>query len=217
MKRLSMWKLLTISTIATSSLFGSIDGDILRFEKQRVSQNPNIELKDINIGFKKRLSKQWWGYSFDLKIDIKHKGKSKTIDIKDIIFTDGKVVSFELRDIHTNQNLKDLVRPKLTAKYYNKEHLIAGKIGAKHKMVVFSDPLCPFCIANLPKVIEATKKSSNIALFYYDFPLLNLHPSSDVITRYMVLARDKGIKDVVHKIYISDLEEKFDVRDNILK
>jgi predicted DsbA family dithiol-disulfide isomerase len=209
-----MLKLLTISTLLTSSVFASIDGDILRYEKHRVSANPNIELQNIDIGYKKKLSKDWWGYSFDIKISVPSKDGKKTVDVKDIIFTDGKVVATELRDIKTNMSLKDIMVPELTDIYYNKKHLIAGNHNAKHKMVVFSDPLCPFCIENLPAVVEAIKKSSNMAMYYYDFPLLSIHPAADTITRYMVLAKEKNISDVVYKIYTSKLEEKFDVRVN---
>ena len=78
----------------------------------------------------------------------------------------------------TGKSMKDSVNPNLNEKYYDKSKLIAGNPNAKDKIVLFSDPLCPFCIDFAPDVINYVNKNSNkIALYYYSFPLSS-HPAS---------------------------------------
>jgi len=53
---------LAMSTILGASLFAN-DNLVLEFEKKRVSQNPNVKVKDIKINTKKELAiAGWTGY-----------------------------------------------------------------------------------------------------------------------------------------------------------
>lgn len=209
--KLSMLKLLITTALLSSSLFASLDSNILAYEKSRVNANPNIVLEDASIYFKKKVTSNWWGYAVNITLTIP--SKNKTLHIKDILFTNGKLVTPELKDLKTHEDLKSLMMPKLSKKYFNTKNLIAGNLGAKHTLVIFSDPMCPFCIENFPKIYQAIKKSKNIAMFYYDFPLKSLHPASDVITRYLVLAKKAGIDDLFYKIYTANLEKYFKIEE----
>ncbi len=208
MKNLS--KLFTLSAVLAVSLFADTDADVINFEKKRIAQNPNVEVKSITVGMKKELSLNGWtGYI----LDVQAKVQGKDINVKDILFSDGKYVSLELMDLKSGKSLKDEVTPPLSEKYYDEKKLIAGNAKAKDKLVIFSDPLCPFCIDFVPDVIKYVKKhSDSIALYYYHFPLLRLHEAAGPLSKIMEVAKAKGMEDVELKVYETDWEPYFNVK-----
>ncbi len=209
---LSMLKLSTIAVVLSSALFAnSIDDRVLAFEKQRVSANPRVQIEDVSIFFKKETSvKGWSGYVFNIKANV----QGKMINAKDIIFSNGEVISPELIDIKTGASLKSQMVPTLTENYYDKKHLIAGTHNAKNKIVVFSDPLCPFCMDLIPDVIKHVNKNpKNIALYYYHFPLLRIHPAAGPMSQIMAVAESKGVKNVTLKTYEGDFDKYFEVKE----
>lgn len=188
----------------------SMDEKVIEFEKQRFSKNKRVSLEELSINLKVKMPQEnWYGYI----IDIKAKVQDKQLDGKDIIFSNGVFVTPDLIDINTGKSLKPLLQPKLNKSYYKKTHLIEGKEDAKHKLVVFSDPLCVFCMDFIPDLIKHTKQNSeDIALYYYDFPLLGIHPASNTLVKAMILARKKGIEDIELKIYKVDWDKYFKER-----
>lgn len=185
----------------------SLEEKVLEFEENRFSKNPRIEVIDVSIFMKKELALKDW-YGFIVNVEAKMAGKQ--IKAKDIVFTNGKVVSSELFDLKTGASLKDFMVPDLTEKYYDKSKLIAGNHNAKDKIVVFSDPLCPFCMDYVPDVIKHVKKyEDKIALYYYHFPLLSIHPAAGPLVKLMAKAKHDGIKDIEQKVYSVFWDEKF--------
>ncbi len=205
-------KLLLASTLLSSVVFANaVDDAIIKFEKKRFSKNSQIEVKDVKINMKKKMPLEGWhGYIIDVTAEV----QGKELKAKDMVFSNGTFVSPDLFDIKTGASLKDNMSPTLSAEYYNKSHLIAGNHKAKNKIVVFSDPLCPFCMDYIPDVIQHVKKNSDtIALYYYHFPLLRLHPAADALTKLMELAKHKGIKDIELKVYEADWDKHFSERE----
>lgn len=198
--------------LATALLAGGLNADaiddkVLAFEKKRFSQNKRIKLESVEITLKKKMPMDgWYGYIVDVNALINNQ-KAKA---RDTVFSDGKVIAPEIFDINTGADLKDLLTPSLTSKYYDKKKLIAGNHNAKDKIVVFSDPLCPFCIDLVPDVINHVKKNSDsIALYYYHFPLLRIHPAADTLVKAMEIAKKNGMKDSELKVYETDWEKYF--------
>lgn len=198
---------LALSTLLATSLFAN-DNLVIEYEKKRVSQNPNIKIKDIKINTKKELSiAGWTGYILDINASV----QGKDIQAKDFLFTNGTHIAPELIDIKTMQSMKDVIVPNLTDKYYKKDNLIAGNEKAKNKVVLFSDPLCPFCMDYIPTVIaEVNKNKENIALYYYAFPLTQIHPASLPLSKLIDIAHSKGVVDVITKAYTIDWSKYFD-------
>lgn len=197
-----------LSTLIAGSLLAN-DDIVLDFEKKRMAQNPNVKIKSIKLNSKKELDEvnSWSGYIFDIEAVI----QGKDIKAKDILFSDGKVVAPDLIDAKTGKSLKDSVTPAMTEKYYDKTRLIAGNNDAKDKVVVFSDPLCPFCQDYIPDIISKVEANSkNIALYYYAFPLTQIHPASLPLSKLIDIAVEKGVKDATIKAYKTDWEEHFD-------
>ncbi|PHO13843.1 disulfide bond formation protein DsbA [Malaciobacter marinus] len=201
-------KILFISLfLITSISANSIDDKILEFEKNRFSNNKRVEIKNLSINFKKSLPvKNWYGYI----IDIDAKIADKNVKAKDIVFSNGTVVSPDLFDIKTGNSLKEMMTLPLTSKYYDKKRLIAGNHNAKDKIVIFSDPLCPFCLDYVPDIIKfVNKNSQDIALYYYHFPLLQIHKAANALSKAMLVASNKGVKDVTLKVYEADFDPYF--------
>ena len=203
-------KILSISILLSSALYAtSSDENIISFEQKRISQNPNVKIKEIKINTKKELPLNgWYGYILDVEANV----QGKDINAKDILFSDGKYISLELIDSTTGKSLKDLVTPNLTDSFHDKSKLIAGNHNAKDKIVLFSDPLCPFCKDYVPDVIKyVNKNSDSIALYYYNFPL-SIHPAATPLSKLIEVAKHKGVKDVELRAYEIDWEPYFDVK-----
>lgn len=202
-------KILTLSIFLSASLFAS-DDVVVEFEKKRVAQNPNVKVNSITVNTKKELPVSGWnGYILDVNANV----QGKDINAKDIIFSDGKYISLDLIDAQTGKSLKDFVTPNLAAKYYDKSKLIAGNHNAKDKIVIFSDPLCPFCMDYVPDVINYVNKNKDkIALYYYHFPLISIHPAAVPLSKLIEVAKHKGVKDVELKVYKTNWEQYFDAK-----
>lgn len=199
------------STLITTSLFANVDMDVINFEKNRLLKNPNVKIQNIEIYNKKEIAKSnWTGYILNIKGQV----QGKDIEVKDILFTDGVVVATDLFDLKNGKPLKSLVSPDMTDAYYKKEKLIAGNHNAQNKIVVFSDPLCPFCMDIVPDVIEFVQKNSeNIALYYYHYPLVQSHPAAVALSKIVEVAQHKNIENVTYKVYKADWEEYFKTQE----
>ncbi|MCG3675479.1 DsbA family protein [Aliarcobacter butzleri] len=204
-------KILSLSVILSASLFAN-DTTVVDFEKKRVAQNPNVKVKDVKVNTKKDLPLAGWnGYILDVEAIV----QEKSLKVKDILFSNGDYIALDLIDAKTGKSLKDLVTPNLTSNYYDKTKLIAGNHNAKDKIVVFSDPLCPFCMEYIPEVINYVNKNSNsIALYYYAFPLVQIHPASEALSKIIEVAKNKGVKDIELKAYKTDWETYFSPKEN---
>ncbi|MBT3280226.1 MAG: DsbA family protein [Campylobacteraceae bacterium] len=206
LKLLTIISLLSISTFAKPAT--TIDEKVIKYEKKRIASNSRYKLQDISIYLKQEIPlKGWTGYVLQLSLNI----NGKDVKIKDTLFTNGTAISQELKNVKNGKSYKDFLSPEMPESYYDDEHFIAGNKNAKNKIVIFSDPLCPFCIDYVPEVINhVNKNSKNIALYYYHFPLLRIHPASDTITKAMIVAHKKGIKNIVSKIYSAQFEDNFE-------
>lgn len=209
-----MHKKIILSLLVATGLFAStsnsIDFKVMNAEKRKLLSNPNIQVHNISIGFKKDLVEKWKGYVFN--IDLTQKGR-RYVE-KDIIFSDGVVVTSSLIDINTDVNYKDKMFPLLSNDYYKEEYLIAGNKDAKNKIVVFSDPLCPICVRFIPKLInEVARNPKELSLYYIHFPL-EMHPTAGVLSRAMVKATKDGVKNVASKVYTASFERFYDAYKN---
>lgn len=173
-----------------------IDDFVLNYEKRKLQQNRAIRFYDIKIFFKKELPNGWIGYLFDL--DITH--KEKRFIAKDMLFTNGTEVVNQLQSLD-GVDYKRFMHPTLDERYYDNKYLIAGNINSKHKLVIFSEPLCPACVNVLPKYIkEVSTNPSILALFYIPMPLSMHHTARDLV-KASILAKEEGIKNVSLKLY----------------
>ena len=208
----STLKLLSITTLLASSMFANanVDKIVTDFQTKRIKANPQVKLDNLSIFVKKELTNGWYGYVFNIKANV----NGQDIEAKDVIFSDGKMITPELLDINNGRSFKDALTPNITSEYYNDKHLISGNKNAKNKVVIFSDPLCAFCIDYIPEVLKKAEKNKDIAVYYYHFPLLRIHPAADVVTRAMIVAKNKGVKEVEKKIYEANLLNEISTKES---
>ena len=199
-----MLKLLTIIVLLNSFAYASNVGDkVADFLDDKFMENPR--LKSINVKVAdvvpvKQL-KGWDAYIVDVQAHLKARPK-RIIKQRMIWFSDGNVITKDLMDLQSGLSLSDFVKPSFKAEYYHNENLIFGNVNAKHKVAIFSDPLCPFCRGFVPNALSYMKKyPKRFAVYYYHFPLERLHPASGTLVKAAAAAELQGYKDVVEKLY----------------
>jgi len=221
---------MTLSVCNADVKLTNFDKKMIEVEKKMVSVNKRFNVNEITIDKKRKIDDKWTMYIFKMNIeDTVSKRKSSA---PMIIFTDGIYQTNSLMNLKTGKRyeteekirLRDAMDKKqnsqrekfeksfvLDKKYYNKEHLIAGSLNAKNKIIMISDPLCVACIETFPSIYNAVKDKKDYALFYYHFPLQRLHPTAMTIAKAMEYAKGQGLKDVVKKIMFADLGKSYDV------
>lgn len=209
--KLLMLKLLMITTLLSSSVFADakLEKLLIKYEKQRIGKQlarMGGELKNVEIVLKKDLNQDgWFGYIMQLDFIL----QGKKLNQRDTIFSNGNLISTDLINVKNKISFKHMMYPTLTKEFYNKKHIIAGNPNAKHKLVIFSDPLCPICIDEMPfvmkKIIDNPK---NIALYYYHMPL-QMHPTAKILSKASIIATKQGIKNVDYKIYKANFPDKY--------
>ncbi len=197
-----MLKLLTISLISTSLVqAAATNKQIEYFLSKNFGSNPNIKSVDVSVQSKTKIKQMPKWDAFIVDVDAKLKN-GKDVAQKMIWFSNGITITSELIDLKSGRPLKESVSPRFESKHYKDENLIYGDKNSKHKVVIFSDPLCPFCREYVPEAIKHMKKQpENFAIYYYHFPLESLHPAAVELTKAAILAEMQGKKDVVLKLY----------------
>jgi len=207
-----MLKLLTITLLSSSLLFSSAtNAEIEEFLKEQFSGNKSlssIEVKVVEVMKLDRL-KGWDAFIVSVEANAKQQNKSRKVKQRMIWFSNGDAVTRDLIDLQTGESFIDLVKPDFKPEYYKKENLIYGNANAKHKVAIFSDPLCPFCRSFVPAAIEKMKKRPDtFAIYYYHFPLERIHPAAVPLVQAAVAAELKGAKDVVLNLYKVEVDPR---------
>jgi thiol:disulfide interchange protein DsbC len=175
---------------------------LLGFFKEVGGQVPGLKFDRVKIDSVKPVpGEQGWMAVF-MTIEVEAKGRK--LQAADALFINGDLATPSLYNMKTGKNYK--VEMKI-APLYRKDHLIAGAPDARHKVVIFSDPLCPFCKETVPGYIKAAKDHPNdIALYYYHAPLTRIHPASSILVEAVEAAKIKGEKNAEALIYDAGID-----------
>ena len=201
---MSLMPKLLITILALGNLIYATDAQVISFLQKGIGSNPNIISLDISVVDKIKLSKPdgWEAYVIQLNGEAKMGEKTKPISQRSIYFVGNGTITAELYDLATGQKLNSKISPQFKEKYYDSEHLLYGNSDAKHKVVIFSDPLCPFCRTFVPDAVSYMKQyPQTFAVYYYHFPLRSLHPAAVPLVRAAYAAEAQGKKDVVMSLY----------------
>ncbi len=211
-----MSKLLMSSLIATM-VAGAAGFDIEKFVRNSVIKNTQVKVNAVKTVSTKDIpgENNWKAYL--IMVDLTFKGK----DVKEpmTVFVDEKtgLATMGLLNANSGQDYQRTIKPSMPDSYYDDAHLISGSKNSKHKLVIFSDPQCPFCINFVPKVAKEVKNSPDeIAFYYYHMPLLRLHPVAEVLTRVMEVLQKEGKKELAIKVYSLKISAKETNEDKIL-
>jgi thiol:disulfide interchange protein DsbC len=201
---MSLMSKLSATMLISTSLFAATNSEVETFLKKNLSRNPAVSSLSVKVVERSPLEgmKGWDSFIVSLDAKVKQGKEEREIKQRVIYFANDKVITGDLTDIKTGKSLRDSVTPKFKAEYYKKANLIYGNENAKHKVVIFSDPLCPFCRSYVPGALEYMKQyPDTFAVYYYHFPLERLHPAAPALVRAAVAAELEGRKDVVLSLY----------------
>ena len=211
--------MLKLSTaLLATTLLSNASFNLEEYVKKDLIKNPQIKVKGVELISKKDVpyAKDWKAYMFLMNLEI----KNKTDKYPETVYVNEKsgLVAMNLYNYKEHKVVGKNLRPEVDASYYDDAHLIAGKKDAKHKLVVFSDPMCPFCQKYVPAIYEDVKKNpDDFALYYYHMPLTRIHPVSEVLTRVMEALQKKGKVDDAMKMYRLKIPLRETNEDKILE
>ncbi len=205
-----MSKLLMSTVVATVALSANTQPnkeELLKYIKSSVVKNPQVKVEGVTI-IESKVDKKLPGWTILLTtLDLEY--EKKEIHAPEIMFIKDGLITGSLVNLKTGENYRETIKPTLPESYYDDAHLLFGNKDAKHKIVIFSDPQCPFCQSLVPKVFTAAKENpTTIAIYYYHLPLLRIHPVSAILTRIMHVAQHESKLDVVEKIYSLKIDAK---------
>lgn len=199
-----MLKLLSTTLLLSSFIYANSTSEKIEdFLEEKFIENPRLKSVDVHVEEVRPLQKpkHWNAYIVGVKAVLKNQPK-QMIRQKMIWFSNGEVITKDLTDLKTGESFVDKVKPKVKKEHYAKSNLIYGDADAKHKIIIFSDPLCPFCRGFVPGALKNLKKEpKKFAVYYYHFPLERLHPASVPLVKAAIAAEHKGVKDVVLNLY----------------
>ncbi len=200
---------LSATLLLCASLFGATDADVIQFLKKGIASNPNISNLDIDISGKKNVPGMsgWQAYFVSIDADVKQGAENRHINQNGTYFVNGDIVAPELINLKTGERLNDMVAPGFNKAYYTKANLISGDANAIYKVAIFSDPLCPFCRRYAPEALSyMAKYPKTFAVYYYHFPLAQLHPAAVALTKAAIAAEQNGVEDVTLKMYQVEID-----------
>ena len=205
-----MSKLLMSTVVATVTLSASAQPDnatLLKYIKKAVVKNPQVKVKGLTV-LESKTHKDLPGWTI-LLTSMNLEYQKKDIHAPETMFIKDGMITGHLVNLKTGNDYRDNIKPSVPESMYDDAHLMFGNKDAKHKVLIFSDPQCPFCQDVVPAIFKAAKENpTKMAVYYYHLPLLRIHPVSDVLTRVMHVAQHEGKLDVVEKIYSLKIDPK---------
>jgi thiol-disulfide isomerase/thioredoxin len=173
---------------------------LLKYVKRNVVKNPQVTVDGVTV-IEKKTHKDLPGWDILLTtMDLTY--EKKKVYVPEMMFVKDGLVTGHLVNLETGRDYRNEIKPTVPEKMYDDAHLLFGNKDAAHKIIVFSDPMCPYCQEVVPEIMKAAKENPDkIALYYYHLPLMRIHPVSGTLTRIMHAAQAEGKKDVVEKMY----------------
>jgi len=199
-----MSRLLTSTLIATIALSANNNvpdnKKLVKYVKRNIVKNPQVKVNGVTL-IESKTDKRLPGWTILLTtMDLTY--QKKDIHAPEIMFVKDGLITGHLVDLKTGRDYRKEIKPTVPESMYDDAHLLYGNKDAKHKIIVFSDPMCPFCQEVVPEIMKAAKEHPDkIALYYYHLPLMRIHPVSGVLTKAMHVAQKAGKNDVVEKMY----------------
>jgi len=172
-----MSKLLSSAVLATVTLSAVAQPDnksLVKYVKRAIVKNPQVKVKGVTV-LESKTHKDLPGWNI-LLTTMNLEYLDKDISAPEMMFVKDGLITGHLVDLKTGNDYRDNIKPTVKASYYNDEHLLFGNKDAKHKVLIFSDPQCPFCMELVPEIFKAAKENpTKIAVYYYHLPLRIRH------------------------------------------
>ena len=212
-----MSKLLMSTIAATVALSANVsDKELIKYFKKFIVKNPSVRVTGVEVLDIRKIPEHpgWEAYLTNMKLQF----KDKDVSAPQVVFVNGSLFTPMLIDSKRGINYAKELKPKVPVSLYDDAHLLFGNKDARHKIVVFSDPQCPFCMETVPGIMKAAKEHpETFALYYYHLPLMRIHPVSGILVRVMHVAQEKGQNDVVEKLYSLKIDPRETNVDKVLE
>jgi len=205
-----MSKLLMSTVVATVALSANAqpeNKDLVNYIKKSVVKNPQVKINGVTV-IESTTHKDLPGWNILLTtMDLEY--QKKDIHAPETMFVKDGLITGHLVNLKTGDDYRDTIKPSVPETLYNDAHLLFGNKDAAHKVLIFSDPQCPFCQQTVPGIFTAAKENpTKLAIYYYHLPLMRIHPVSGILTRIMHIAQQEGKLDVVEKMYSLKISPK---------
>ncbi|MDQ1298456.1 MAG: thiol:disulfide interchange protein DsbC [Campylobacterota bacterium] len=195
---------LSATLLLCANVFAAGDAEILAYLKKGIASNPNVSNVEVGMNGKKAVPGMsgWQAYFVAIEADVKQGAETRHINQNGTYFISGDTIATELVNIKTGERYNDTMAPDFPAQFYTKNNLISGAANAKHKVVIFSDPLCPFCRRYVPETLSYMQKYPAVfGVYYFHYPLSTLHPAAATLTRAAIAAEQAGMENVTMRLY----------------
>ncbi|CAA6815141.1 MAG: Unknown protein [uncultured Sulfurovum sp.] len=212
-------KILLLMVLATAQLLAVSQKSVEFYVKQYIEKKTNSPVQSVETlsSYPIEGTNGWKVYFLVLDVKVNMGDTIVPKKINQIVFNKGSKIAFSLKD-KKGKDYAKILKPKVPNNAYDRKHLLAGNMNAKHKILVMSDPFCPFCQEIVPTLIETVQQNpQTFALYYYHLPLLRIHPASDVTTKAMHIFQERGQIRKLKQCYHLLLSEKEKNPNVILK
>ena len=187
-------KVLLLIVLATAQLLAISQKSVEFYVKKHIEKKTNSPVQSVETlsSYIVEGTNGWRVYFLSLDVKVKMGREYVERKVPQIVFNKGGKIAFSLKD-NKGKDYAKILKPKVPLRAYDKKHLLAGNVKAKHKILVMSDPFCPYCQEIVPKLITAVQQNpKTFALYYYHLPLLRIHPASDMTTKAMHIFQERG-------------------------
>ena len=208
---MSLMSKLLMSTVIVSTILSANEVPdnklLVKYIKRNIVKNPQVTVKGVTL-LESKIHKDLPGWTVLLTtMDLEY--QKKEIHVPETMFIKDGLITGHLVKLKNAHDYREDIKPSVKESYYNNAHLLFGHKDAAHKILIFSDPQCPFCKETVPPIFKAAKENpEKIAVYYYHLPLLRIHPVSGVLTRIMHLAQNEKKLDIVEKMYTLNIDPR---------
>ena len=199
--------------VVTFQLQAMSEMSIKNYVHNYIEKKMNAPVKKIDVisSYSVPDSGGWEVYFLSMKVGVMLGGVQRDAIIHQTVFAKGDKITFKLmkkgKGGKKDLNYANILKPKVPIDAYDDAHFLLGSKNAPHKILVFSDPFCPYCKEKIPEIIDVVKKNpKSYGLYYYHLPLLRIHPAADLTTKAMYLFQKRG--DIKNMMALYDLSLK---------
>ncbi len=212
-------KVIVFVLLATVQLFAVNQKKVEYYVKKYIEKKTHSKVEKIETvsTYEVGGTDGWHVYFLSLDIKIKMGKVYRNRHLSQTVFGKGTKITFSLTD-KKGRNYAKLLKPLVPKSAYDKRHLLVGDENAQHKILLISDPFCPYCQEIVPPLITAVQQHPKLfALYSYQLPLVRIHPASAVVTKVMVLLHEEGKVEDYKNMYHLLVSEKERRESVILK
>ena len=215
-------KHIVLILLTCTAVFSGNDYDqiMISYLTNGLSKQKDIQNLVVKVVSKKPLhdQKNWSAYIMSISGKEVRGEHSRAFSRHSLYFTNGILVTPDLRNALTDERYKQTMGPKFDKHYYNDRYHLFGEKNAEHKVAIFSDPLCPYCIKYVPKVLNMLKqKPAKYSVYYYHMPL-NMHPAAETLVKaFIALEQTNRKKADILKLYTVNISASEQNKEKILE